>query len=149
MQGGPAVAQVPAVASGDSAAPTIASTLAAELQARPGGSVVGNEIHYDDGTVFVAVEDGVLSIGQCTSGRFCGWAQSNYSGSFHYTTGTGTTKSLSWAARSYRNNRAQGARLYDSAGSASTCFTPGQSRPTIGSTYYSPSKVKLSSSTSC
>lgn len=149
MSGGVAVAQTPADAHGDALSVETSSLLDAELDVRPGGLVVGNEIFYEDGTVFVAVDAGVLSIDQCTSGRFCGWSQANYSGSFYYTTGTGVTTSLSWTARSYRNNRTQVAHLYNSSASASTCFTPGQSRPTIGSTYYSPDKVNLSSSTSC
>ncbi|GAA1723892.1 hypothetical protein GCM10009710_00820 [Aeromicrobium alkaliterrae] len=111
--------------------------------------MAGNEVRYRDGTTFVAVEAGVLSLSQCTSGRFCGWSSSNYTGSFVYTTGTGITRSLSWTARSYSNNRSQGARLYNSTSSASTCFAPGESRATIGSSYYNPAKVFLSSSSSC
>ncbi|WP_408898463.1 peptidase inhibitor family I36 protein [Nocardioides sp. R1-1] len=127
----------------------VARLLSAELERHPGGVVRGNEIRYSTGETFVAVEAGTFSLSQCTSGRFCGWAQSNYSGSFYYTTGTGVTKTLSWTARSYSNNRAQGARLYDSTGSSSVCFTPGQDRATIGSSYYSPDKVFLSSTASC
>lgn len=123
--------------------------VSSQLQRQPGGTVVGNEVRYRDGTAFVAVEAGVLSLSQCTSGRFCGWSSSNYTGSFVYTTGSSDTRSLSWTARSYSNNRSQGARLYNSTSSASTCFTPGQSRATIGSSYYNPAKVFLSSSSSC
>lgn len=123
--------------------------VSSQLQRRPGGTVVGNEVRYRDGSAFVAVEAGVLSLSQCTSGRFCGWSSSNYTGSFVYTTGTGVTRSLSWTARSYSNNRSQGARLSNSTSSASTCFAPGESRATIGSAYYNPAKVFLSSSSSC
>ncbi|WP_344196737.1 peptidase inhibitor family I36 protein [Aeromicrobium alkaliterrae] len=123
--------------------------VSSQLQRQPGGTVAGNEVRYRDGTTFVAVEAGVLSLSQCTSGRFCGWSSSNYTGSFVYTTGTGITRSLSWTARSYSNNRSQGARLYNSTSSASTCFAPGESRATIGSSYYNPAKVFLSSSSSC
>lgn len=128
---------------------SVAEIIETELQSHPGGTVVGNEIRYDDGVTFVAVEAGVFSLSQCGSGKFCGWAQPNYTGSFHSVSGSGVTKSLSWAAKSYSNNRAKGARLYNSAGSASLCFTPGQDRATVGSGYYSPSKVYLSATTSC
>lgn len=127
----------------------IGRILVQELQRHPGGIIVGNEIHYADGDVFVAVEMGVYSLSQCGSGKFCGWALSNYTGSFYSTSGSGVTKNLSWNARSYSNNRSQGARLYNSSGSASVCFSPGQDRPTIASAYYNPSKVKLSSTSSC
>lgn len=137
-----------AQASEDQVSSEVASIIDAQLEANPGGIVVGNEIHYGDGLTFVAVEAGTLSLSQCASGRFCGWAQSNYSGSFYSTSGTGV-KTLSWTARSYANKRSSVSHLYNSAGSASTCFAPGQGRATIGSTYYSPSKVNLSSATSC
>lgn len=127
----------------------VAQILRAEMDRRPGGIVTGNEIHFPSGETFVAVESGTLSLSQCTSGRFCGWAQSNYSGSFYYTSGTGVTRSLSWNARSYSNNRSQAARLYDSTGSSSLCFTPGQDRATVASNYYLPTKVHLLSSTGC
>lgn len=139
----------PATPAARSSPDDLSAVLADELDRHPGGTVSGNEIRYPTGETFVAVEAGTFSLSQCTSGRFCGWAQSNYSGSFYYTTGSGVTKALTWTARSYSNNRSQGARLYDSAGTSSVCFTPGQDRATIGSTYYNPDKVYLSSTASC
>lgn len=127
----------------------IEQILADQLMTQPGGTVVDNTIVYDDDLIFVAVEVGVMSASQCASGKFCGWALANYSGSFFSTSGSGVTKSLSWSARSYRNHRPKAARLYNNAGTGSTCFGANTSRPTISSLYYSPAKVYLSSTTGC
>ncbi|MFT4009245.1 MAG: peptidase inhibitor family I36 protein [Nocardioidaceae bacterium] len=122
--------------------------VAAQLEEHSGGTVVGNEIRYDGGVTFVAVPDGVFSLAQCTSGRFCGWSSPNYSGSFYWVTGSGT-KSLSWTAASYSNKRSGIARLYNAGGTASLCFAPGRSRSTVGASYHNPDKVTLGSVTSC
>lgn len=127
----------------------IEQILADQLRTQPGGTVVGNTIRYEDDLTFVAVEVGVMSASQCASGKFCGWALANYSGSFFSTSGSGVIRSLSWSARSYRNHRSKAARLYNNAGTGSTCFAAETSRPTISSSYYSPAKVHLSSTTSC
>ena len=129
--------------------PEVSSIISDELVANPGGVPEGNKIHYGDDLTFVAVEAGTLSLAQCPSGSFCGWSQSNFSGSFYSTTGSAVTKTLSWTARSYANKRSQASRLYNSSASASTCFAPGRTRATIKSTYYAPSKVYLSAVTSC
>lgn len=121
----------------------------AELRANPGGEVRGNEIHYDDGTVFVAIEEGVFSLGECGGGRFCGWQRENYAGSFRYTSGAGTTRTLSWNTKSYYNNRVAWARLYNSSGTGSLCFGSRQQRASVPSGYHSPSKVYLSATSSC
>lgn len=138
-------------AEGDSAgmSPEVSAIISAELAANPGGVVDGHQIHYGDGLTFVAVEAGTLSLTQCPSGSFCGWAQANFSGSFYSTSGSAVTKTLSWTARSYANNRSQASRLYNSSATASTCFVPGRTRATIKSTYYAPARVYLSASTSC
>jgi hypothetical protein len=129
-------------------AASLKQILAEELEEHPGGEVVGNEIHYDDGLVFVAVPVGTFSLSQCTSGRFCGWANAGYTGSFYWVSGSGTV-SLSWTARSFSNNRSGTARLYNAAGTTSLCFPPRQNRTSIASSHYNPSKVSLGSGTSC
>lgn len=98
----------------------VTAILRAELATDPSGVVAGAAISYPDGSVFVAVAVGERSISQCQAGQFCGWASANYTGSFHATSGTGVTKTLTWSAKSYRNNRTQAARLYNSGGTAST-----------------------------
>ncbi len=127
----------------------VLAALRAELLAHPSGTVDGSTILYPDGTTFVAVEAGELSISQCPAGQFCGWANASYTGSFHATSGTGVTRTLTWSAKSYRNNRSQAARLYGSGGTVSTCFAPGEARATIGSSYHTPAKVVLSATMSC
>lgn len=119
-----------------------------QLAERPGGTVVGNEIRYDDGVVFVAVPAETYSLSQCTSGRFCGWASPNYLGSFYSVTGSGAV-SLTWTARSYSNNRSSIARLFNAGGTTSLCFNPGQDRATVATAYHNPSKVNLASGASC
>lgn len=71
----------------------------------PGATAVGNRVYFADGTVFVAVPVGTLSIGQCGSGQFCIWTQANYQGSFTYTTGSGVTRSISGTVGSFWNSR--------------------------------------------
>lgn len=119
-----------------------------QLSERPGGTVVGNEIRYDDGVTFVAVLPGTDALSQCGSGRFCGWANANYLGSFYSVSGSGTL-ALTWTARSYSNNRSGIAHLYNTSATASLCFTPGQDRTTVAASYYTPSKVSLTSGTGC
>lgn len=60
-----------ATASEPEAAGSAAVALAEQLGLQPGGAVVGNRVYYDDGTVFVAVDAGVMSMGQCATGQFC------------------------------------------------------------------------------
>lgn len=132
-----------------SEAPTVDEILASEMATHPGGEVVGNQIVYPDGSTFTAVEAGVESYSQCGSGYFCGWSGTNYTGSFYSTSGSGVTRSLSWYAQSYRNNRGNAARLSNNTSSAHLCFTPLQARASVGSSYYSADKVYLSSTTSC
>src|SRR3954451_11151756 len=71
-----------AMASDDAAADAASaeSALAAQLDATDGGAVDGNRITYPAGTVFVAVDAGVMSLGQCSGGQFCIWASSGFQG---------------------------------------------------------------------
>lgn len=133
----------------DEVTPEIEQILAEQLAAHPGGTVVGNAIYYEDDLTFVAVEADVMSLSQCTSGKFCGWGLESFQGSFYSTSGSGVTRNLNWQAKSYSNNRARAARLYNNAGTGSTCFNPRANRSSIGSAYHSPEKVYLSSTTSC
>ncbi len=133
----------------DDLSPEIQQILAEQLEAHPGGTVVGNVIYYEDDLTFVAVEAGVMSLSDCASGKFCGWESPNFNGSFSQTSGSGVTRSLNWSAASYSNNRAKAARLYNNGSTASTCFGAHTNRATIGSSYHSPDKVYLSSTTSC
>lgn len=133
----------------DDLSPEIQQILAEQLEAHPGGTVVGNVIYYQDDLAFVAVEAGVMSLSQCTSGKFCGWQLEDYRGSFYWKSGSGVTRNLNWSARSYSNNRANAARLYNTGATASTCFGAHTNRRTIGTSYHSPDKVYLSSTTSC
>ncbi|MDR7255083.1 hypothetical protein J2X46_004085 [Nocardioides sp. BE266] len=127
----------------------IEKLIEAQLAIQPGGTVVDNEVLYPGGAVLVVVEEGVRSLSQCGPGKFCGWAQSNYSGSFYSTSGSDVMKDLGWTARSYANNRRHAARLYSSSGTGSVCFAPGEDRPTIGSSFYRPSRVYLSNLARC
>lgn len=138
----------PSAALEDASTVAVDRLLAAQLERVPDGTVVGNRVVYADGSYFAAVEDGTYSISQCDSGYFCGWAQSNFSGSFFAVTGSGA-KALSWSTRSYRNHRSTVARLQNNGGTASTCFEPDESRATIGSSYYTPPQVTLGSSSTC
>lgn len=129
--------------------PEIEALLLEQLEAVPGGVVEGNRVVYPDGSYFAAVDADTYSIGQCDSGYFCGWARDSYNGSFFAVSGSGVTKSLTWSTRSYRNRRSTIAKLFNSAGTASTCFAAGESRATIGSAYHTPAKVRLAASGSC
>lgn len=115
----------------------------------PGAKTVGNRVYYPDGTVFVAVPAGTLSIGQCSSGQFCIWTQANYSGSFTYKTGSGVTRAISGAVGSFWNNRSSVARLYSNTGTSSTCYENGVQKSSVSSSYNSASKVYLSANTNC
>jgi Peptidase inhibitor family I36 len=134
---------------GDSQIAEVQATLAEQLREVPGGTVEGNRILYADGSYFAAVEAGTLSIGQCDSGYFCGWAQSNYTGSFFAVSGAGVTRNLTWSTRSYRNRRTTTAKLFNNSGTASTCFAVNETRATVGSAYHSPAKVRLTTKGSC
>ncbi|WP_235737450.1 peptidase inhibitor family I36 protein [Nocardioides alcanivorans] len=133
----------------DSQVAEVQATLGEQLREVPGGTVEGNRILYADGSYFAAVEAGTLSIGQCDSGYFCGWAQSNYTGSFFAVSGSAVTRNLTWSTRSYRNRRSTTAKLFNNGGTTSTCFAANESRATIGSTYHSPAKVRLTAKGSC
>lgn len=123
--------------------------LAAQLEATEGGVVVGDEIHYADGTVFVAVDAGVLSLGQCASGRFCLWSSPSYQGSFTYKTGTGVTRTISGAVGSFWNRRSQVAKLYSNAGTSHVCYENGVQKSSVSSSYNSAAKVYLAVGSSC
>lgn len=138
----------PARADANNEAPAVEQIIEDQLADSPGGTVVGNEIRYDGGVVFVAVPAGTYSLSQCTSGRFCGWSSPNYLGSFYSVTGSGTV-ALSWTAQSYSNNRSALARLFNAGGTTSLCFNPGQDRATVATAYYNPGKVNLASGSVC
>lgn len=119
------------------------------LRTHPGGTLVSStEISYADGSGFVSVEVGTMSLSECASGRFCMWASTSYTGSFTYVTGTGT-KTIDKTVKSIWNNRSQGARLYSTTGSASTCYAPGAKASALATTYQKPTKVYLSTGTAC
>ena len=120
------------------------------LQDHPGGALRSDhEVAYADGSGFVAVDAGTLSLSECSSGRFCMWSSASYTGSFTYVTGTAVTKPLTQTVKSFWNNRAQAARLYDNAGTASTCYGAGVMKSAVAVSYQSPAKVFLSSGASC
>lgn len=125
------------------------SALAAQLDAADGGVVEGNRIHYPDGTVFVAVDAGVMSLGQCDGGQFCLWGSSGYQGSFTYKTGTAVTRTISGSVGSFWNNRSSVAKLYNNSGSSSTCYENGVRKSSVGSSYSSAAKVYLAHGSSC
>lgn len=127
---------------------TAVEALAAQQKKDP-GRVVGNRIYYPDGEVFVAVDAGTLSIGQCSSGQFCLWSFSNYSGSFSYKTGSGVTRTITTSVGSFYNNRSNAARLYSNTGGSSACYGPGAQQATVSASYNSPEKVYLSATTTC
>jgi len=132
-------------------APTTTSVLARDyLRAHPGGVLrAGNEVVYPDGSGFVAGDIGTKSLGECASGRFCMWSSASYTGSFTYVTGSGVTKPLTQTVRSFWNNRSQAARLYDNAGTSSTCYGAGVKKSAVAVSYQSPAKVLLASGASC
>lgn len=110
---------------------------------------MANRVYFPDGTVFVAVPAGTLSISQCSSGQFCIWTQANYQGSFTYKTGSGVTRAISGTVGSFWNNRSTVARLYSNTGSSSTCYENGVQKASVTSSYNSASQVYLSASASC
>lgn len=128
---------------------TAAEALAAEIARDPRGEVIGNTIVRRDGTVFVAVDSDVYSLSQCTSGRFCLWARTNFTGSFQSKSGSGVTRNLSGTTKSAWNNRGKAARLYNNTESASTCYAPGDQDSSLSSSYQAASKVYLASGSSC
>ncbi|MFL6060662.1 MAG: peptidase inhibitor family I36 protein [Marmoricola sp.] len=130
------------------ASPSIASLVAAQLARRPGGTVVGGTVRYDDGSTFVAKP--ALGIGtyDCKPGNFCGWYNTNYSGSMYTASGTGT-KAWGFTTRSYYNHRTTAARLPTNSGALSTCFTSGHMVGSALSTYQLPQHVYLYSTTRC
>jgi len=90
-----------------------------------------------------------MSLSQCNSGYFCGWSSTDFTGTFHQIAGVGQTKTLSWSTKSYRNNRGQGVKLYNAAGTAYLCFAPWETRSSVPSAYQAPSKIYLSNTVSC
>ena len=120
------------------------------LNDHPGGVIVAdNEVVYPDGSGFVASDASTMSLSECSSGRFCMWASASYTGSFTYVTGTAVTKPLTQTVKSFWNNRSQAARLYDNAGTSSTCYGAGVMKSALAVSYQSPAKVFLSSGASC
>lgn len=120
------------------------------LAAHPGGVVVTeNHVRYVDGSGFVGVEVGSFSLSQCSASKLCMWSSANYTGSFTYVSGSGTTKTLTTTVRSFWNNRPQAARLYNNAGTSSTCYAPGGKVASVAVAYQTPAKVYLSSGVSC
>lgn len=144
-----AAGQVSAAPAAPAAPSTAESALATQLAATDGGVVEGNRIHYPDGTVFVAVDAGVMSLGQCSGGQFCLWSSPGYQGSFTYKTGTSVTRTISGAVGSFWNNRSTVAKLYNNAGTSSTCYENGVRRSSVSSSYSSAAKVYLAHGTSC
>lgn len=134
------------------ASPSSVSTarlIAAQLQVHPGGTVVGNEVRYGDGLVFVAVPDGTLSLSQCASTEFCVWDLPSYNGSFSYMKGQDVTRTMTGAVGSIYNNRAHAARLYTNTGAGSTCYAARAKVASVSSSYDFASQVYLSATTSC
>ena len=129
--------------------PTPSEMAAGYLHQHPGGVLEGNEVHYPDGSGFVAVESGVTSISQCSSNQFCMWSSTNYAGSFTYVTGSGVTRSLNGTVRSIWNNRSKRAFLYNNVGTSSTCYGSGAKDASLTSAYQYPTKVYLSSGSAC
>lgn len=131
-------------------APTPADLAQDYLRDHPGGTLVSeHEVTYPDGSGFVAVEAGTYALSQCGSGQFCMWTATNYTGSFTYVTGSGVDRTLSGRVLSLWNNRNSAARLFNGAGTSSLCYTAGTKQASVPTAYRSPSKVFLSSSTSC
>lgn len=128
---------------------TAAEALAAEIARDPRGEVIGNTIVRPDGTVFVAVDSDVYSLSQCSSGRFCVWAQTNFTGSFQSKSGSGVTRNLTGTTKSAWNNRGKAARLYNNTESASTCYAPGDQDSSLPASYHAASKVYLASGSAC
>ena len=132
------------------------------LAGNPGGRLVGDgEVVYPDGSGFVAAAgSGLISVGggggnvlystsQCGSSQFCMWSNENYAGSYVYVTGSGVTKALTGKVKSFWNNRAHAARLYNNSGTASTCYAAGAKKAAVDVGYQTASKVYLSSGTTC
>jgi hypothetical protein len=109
----------------------------------------GNKIYLPDGWVVVVVDAEVMSLGECPSGAFCMWPESNFHGSLSYRIGNTVTHQLNLMVRSVRNNRSGIARLYSNTGTTQTCYPPGASQSSVSSSYNQPAKVTLSSSAAC
>ena len=77
------------------------------------------------------------------------WSSANYSGSFTYVSGSGTTKILTAIVKSFWNNRSQAARLYNNAGTSSMCYSAGAQVASVAAAYQTPAKVYLSSGPTC
>lgn len=127
---------------------TAKDALAAQLKRDPGGKVVRNKIYYGH-RVFVAVDAGTLSLGQCGSGQFCIWSSTTYTGSFIYKTGQDVTRSIQTTVGSFYNNRGHAARLYSNTGASSICYGANDKKASVSASYNAADKVFLSSTTSC
>ncbi|MFT4081758.1 MAG: peptidase inhibitor family I36 protein [Nocardioides sp.] len=120
------------------------------LSEHPGGTLTAEDsVVYPDGTTFVAVPAGTLSLSQCSTGRFCMWGSTNYSGSFVYKNGDGSTLTISSNVYSLWNNRSHAARLYNNGSTASMCLAARAKKPTLAAAYHQPDKVHLSTTSSC
>ncbi len=120
------------------------------LDAHPGGVLVSeNHVALPDGSGFVGVQAGSFALSQCTASKFCMWSSANYSGSFTYVSGSGTTKTLTATVKSFWNNRSQAARLYNNAGTSSMCYSAGAQVASVAAAYQTPAKVYLSSGPTC
>jgi hypothetical protein len=122
--------------------------LAAQLRADSHGLVRGNRIYYAD-RVFVAVDAGTYSLSQCSSGQFCIWSSTSYTGSFIYKTGQDVTRTIETSVGSFYNHRAHAARLYSNTGASSTCYDAQVKKASVSASYNAAEKVYLSDTTSC
>ncbi|MFT4287403.1 peptidase inhibitor family I36 protein [Nocardioides sp.] len=138
----------PVWASADGTPSSVERAIAAQLELRPGGTVIGNRIEYPDGSGFVAVDVGVQSLGECGSGWFCTWPNASYVGSLSYVSGTGP-KTLTAFVGSFYNNRSGTARLFNNGGSAWTCYEDGAMKSSVATGYQNSPKVRLMSSVDC
>lgn len=133
-----------AYANTDSSAQGIQDEVSRILEEFPGGTQVGlGQISWNDDAVILTLEGaaGKLALSSCSSGRYCAWDSTNYTGnqvSFSSCSSTGSTNSVLPLTRvwSIANKRTSGhvtARTYSlSAGAAQpvvsgvtsmTCYT--------------------------
>ena len=89
------------------------------------------------------------AVSQCPSNQFCMWNKSDYQGTVSSSSGAGVTKNLGTTVKSFWNNRSKAVRLYNTAGSASTCYAAGVKKGSLSTAYQKPAKVTLLSGTSC
>jgi hypothetical protein len=143
-----AVAASAAPASADGAADSALAAMAATyLAAHPGGTLVGDTVQYPDGTLFVAVADGVDSLSQCPASSFCMWSSANFAGSVVSVSGQAVRFPLTNTVLSAWNNRPYTAKLFNSDATTSTCFAVGEQRASIATAYQHPQRVRLTAMT--